>query len=50
MIEAWFDSLADMHALYSSENFLSKVDPDHEHFIDVPAAVRMITHETVVIE
>ena len=50
MIEAWFDSLEDMDALFSSENFRSKVDPDHENFINVPAAVRMITHETVVIE
>lgn len=34
VVEAWFDSMEDMNALYFSENFLSKVDPDHANFMD----------------
>lgn len=49
MVEAWFDSLEDLNAFFQSDNFVSKVDPDHVHFLDVHAAVRLITEETVVI-
>lgn len=49
MVEAWFDSLEDLNAFFQSDNFTNKVDPDHVHFLDVDAAVRLITEETVVI-
>jgi uncharacterized protein (TIGR02118 family) len=50
MVEAWFNSIADLNAFYRSDNFVSKVDPDHVNFLDVPAAVRLVTEETVVVE
>lgn len=50
MVEAWFSSLEDLNAFYLSDNFVNKVDPDHINFLDVPAAVRLVTEETVVVE
>ena len=35
VVEAWFDSLEDMNALYFSENFLCTVDSDHANFMDL---------------
>ncbi|CAM3974634.1 conserved hypothetical protein [Pedobacter westerhofensis] len=49
MIEAWFDSLEDLNSFFLSDNFLNKVDPDHDNFLDIPAALRLVTEETVVI-
>lgn len=49
MVEAWFDSLEDMNAFFLSDNFVNIVDPDHVNFLDVPAAVRLVTEETVVV-
>lgn len=49
MVEAWFDSIDDLNAFYTSDNFVNKVDPDHVNFLNVPAAVRLITEETVVV-
>lgn len=49
MVEAWFDSLEDMQALYASENFLREVDPDHANFIDLTAVGRIIAEEDVVV-
>ena len=48
--EAWFDSMEDMNALYFSENFLTKVNPDHPNFMDMAAFGRVVTKEEVVIE
>jgi len=49
VVEAWFDSMEDMNALYFSENFLSKVDPDHVNFMDLSSYGRIIAEEEVVI-
>jgi len=49
MVEAWFNSLQDLNAFYQSDNFVNKVDIDHINFLDVPAALRLVTEETVVI-
>ena len=49
VVEAWFDSIEDMNALYFSDNFLIKVDPDHENFIDLSAYGRIVTNEDVVL-
>jgi uncharacterized protein (TIGR02118 family) len=49
VVEAWFDSMEDMNALYFSENFLSKVDPDHANFMDLSAYRRIVAEEEVVI-
>jgi uncharacterized protein (TIGR02118 family) len=49
VVEAWFDSIEDMNALYFSENFLSKVDPDHANFMDLSAYGRIVAEEDVVI-
>ncbi|MEN2976032.1 EthD domain-containing protein [Tistrella bauzanensis] len=50
VVEAWFDSLDDMDALFLSENFQAKVDPDHINFIDLSSVVRLVTEEVVVVE
>ena len=50
VVEAWFDSMEDMNALYFSENFLSKVDPDHENFMDLSSYGRIVAEEEAVIE
>ena len=50
VVEAWFDSMEDMNALYFSENFLSKVDPDHKNFMDLSAYGRIVAEEEVVME
>lgn len=50
VVEAWFDSMEDMNALYFSENFLSKVDPDHKNFMDLSAYRRIVAEEEVVVE
>ncbi|RWX79172.1 EthD family reductase [Neorhizobium lilium] len=49
VVEAWFDNLDDLNALYSCENFKTKVDPDHPNFIDLNSVGRMICEETVVV-
>jgi uncharacterized protein (TIGR02118 family) len=49
VVEAWFESMEDMNALYFSENFLSKVDPDHANFMDLSSYGRIVAEEEVVI-
>jgi uncharacterized protein (TIGR02118 family) len=49
VVEAWFDSLEDLNALYHSENFRTKVDPDHLNFIDLSQVGRIVSEETVVV-
>lgn len=49
VVEAWFDSMEDMNALYFSNNFLSKVDPDHANFMDLTSYGRIVADEEVVI-
>jgi hypothetical protein len=39
-----------LRALYSSENCLRDVDPDHVNFIDLSCVGRIIAEEDVVIE
>jgi len=50
MVEAWFSSIEDLNAFHQSDNFVNKVDPDHVNFLDVPAAIRLVTEETVVVD
>lgn len=50
VVEGWFDSMEDMNALYFSENFLTKVDPDHKNFMDLSAYGRIVSEEEVVME
>jgi len=49
VVEAWFDNMEDMNALYFSENFRSKVDPDHVNFMDLSSYGRIVAEEEVVI-
>lgn len=49
VVEAWFESMEDLHSLYFSENFLTKVDPDHYNFIDMTAVGRIVSEEEVVV-
>ncbi|WP_246368088.1 EthD domain-containing protein [Kibdelosporangium persicum] len=50
VVEAWFDTMADLEALFFSDNFLRIVDPDHENFIDLSTFGRVISEEDVVID
>ncbi|MHC3475634.1 EthD domain-containing protein [Streptomyces sp. 7R007] len=50
VVEAWFDTMADLEALFFSDNFLKIVDPDHENFIDLSTFGRIISEEDVVID
>ena len=49
VVEAWFDSVADMNALYFSENFLKDVSPDHVNFMDLSSYGRIVAEEEVVV-
>ena len=49
VVEAWFDTMDDMNALYFSENFLSKISPDHKNFMDLSAYGRIVAEEEVII-
>jgi uncharacterized protein (TIGR02118 family) len=50
IVEAWFDSLADMDAFYLSENFKTKVAPDHANFIEPGSGWKLVTEEVVDIQ
>ncbi|ALB62003.1 ethyl tert-butyl ether degradation protein EthD [Cronobacter condimenti 1330] len=50
VVEAWFDSREDMNKLFQSDNFATRVDPDHVNFIDLTSVVRLVTEELIVIE
>ena len=50
VVEAWFDSVADMDAFYLSENFKTKVAPDHANFIDLGSGWKLVTEEIVDID
>ncbi|TYC52963.1 EthD family reductase [Rhodobacterales bacterium] len=49
VVEAWFDTIEDLDALYSCENFRTKVDPDHVNFIDLSSVNRIISEEIIVV-
>jgi hypothetical protein len=49
VVEAWFDTVANMDALFLSENFRTKVDPDHVHFIDLTSVGRIVSEEVIVV-
>lgn len=49
LVEAWFDNIEEMNRLFQSENFLTKVDPDHENFIDLSSIKRIVADEITVI-
>src|SRR3954453_22186016 len=49
VVEAWFDTMEDLEALFFSENFLKIVDPDHENFIDLITFGRVICEEEIVV-
>ena len=49
LVEAWFDNLEDMESLFFSDNFRTKIDPDHASFIDLPSVRRMVSEEIVVV-
>ena len=50
VVEAWFDSMEDMNALYFSENFRNKVNPDHANFMDLSSYGRIVAEEDVVVD
>jgi len=49
VVEVWFDSVEDLNALFFSENFQTKVDPDHANFLDLPQGGIIICEEVVVV-
>lgn len=46
VVEAWFDSMADLEALFFSDDFLRIVDPDHEN---LGTFGRIVSEEEVVV-
>lgn len=50
VVEAWFDSQEEMNKLFLSDNFVTRVDPDHMNFIDLTSVVRLVTEELIVVE
>jgi 2-polyprenyl-6-methoxyphenol hydroxylase-like FAD-dependent oxidoreductase len=50
VVETWFDSLEDLNALFFSENFQTKVDPDHANFLDLTQGGIIVCEELVVVE
>ena len=50
VVETWFDNLEDLNALFFSENFQTKVDPDHSNFLDLTQGGIIISEELVVVE
>ena len=49
VVEMWFDKMEDLDGLFFSDNFRTKVDPDHENFIDLTAFGRIVSQEEVLI-
>ncbi|MBE7211856.1 MAG: EthD domain-containing protein [Gluconacetobacter diazotrophicus] len=49
VVEAWFDTMADLDGLFLSENFRTRVDPDHASFIDLGSITRMVSEEIMVV-
>lgn len=49
VVEACFDSLDDLNALYTCEAFQEVVDPDHANFIDLASVSRIVSEEIVVV-
>ena len=50
VVEAWFDCMEDMNALYFSENFIQKVGPDHANFMDLASYGRIVAEEDVILK
>lgn len=50
LVEAWFDCIDDCDAMFFSENFQTKVDPDHANFIDLTTIQRMVSKELIVVD
>ena len=50
VVEAWFESIEYMNALYFSDSFLSIVDPDHRNFMDLSSYGRIVAEEEVVFD
>ncbi|WP_203898884.1 EthD domain-containing protein [Virgisporangium aliadipatigenens] len=50
IVEAWFDDMAGLEALFFSDNFLKIVDPDHRNFVDPTSVQQMVCTEDVVID
>ncbi len=49
LVEAWFDNVEELNALFLSDNFRKKVDPDHVNFIDLNTIRRMVSEEIIVV-
>ncbi|WP_033343157.1 EthD domain-containing protein [Catenuloplanes japonicus] len=50
IVEAWFDSMSDLEALFLSDNFQKIVDPDHVNFVDLTSVQQMVCEEDVVVD
>lgn len=48
--EIWFDSAKDIGALFNDAEYLAKIRPDEEQFLDVTACDFVVSEENVVIE
>ena len=50
LVEIWFDTEDDMSAMFQSDGFRTKVDPDHPNFIDPTSFEQVVTEEVVFVE
>ncbi|MCW8103656.1 EthD domain-containing protein, partial [Streptomyces tauricus] len=49
VVEAWFDTMDDLNALFLCENWQKTVDPDHKNFVDLSSTGSIISREEVVV-
>lgn len=50
VVESWYDRREEMDALFASEVFRTRVEPDHANFIDLSSVVWLVTEEVVDVE
>ncbi|PYE82473.1 EthD domain-containing protein [Pseudoroseicyclus aestuarii] len=50
MVEVWFDTAHDMIAMFQSDGFRTKVDPDHANFVDPTSFEQVVTEEIILVE
>ena len=50
LVEFWFDTEHDMTAMFGSDGFRTKVDPDRANFIDPTSDEQVVAEEFVFIE
>ena len=50
MVEVCFDTEHDMTAMFQSEGFRTKVDPDHANFVDPTSVEQFVMEEAILVD